>query len=731
MDEIVSAILDAKKPTPVIVAIEQDLGDERDPNTHHLFLAFPPEEGDGVDTPCSPNSIRGGCACHCSGLGSEMLTAIVGRTHSVTAAQFDRVIFALCRLDAWRVRSSVGKSRTVLFALPGQSCVPLLLPLIQRAFVHERHVFVYDGCCHAVERGLALRKKCGSSYRQAPAKEEWEEVSAAPKVISATFPLAPIRHNRELPGTLASLNGVQASIVEAWMASVDADRGSETALGDSSELALKNVLQYITGSKSRALPKEVMEAALEALAELRTKFEEDVQGCKLTKDTKVGNLSETILVEKCVFTHKSIFDRGEDAVGYSATEGGLELESGKEVKKLLAGFAFDPTAFKLADKYPEFASAWAELQSGRNQSEEHNDAGTTPATPTALASRVSHKFNAALSRSLLHHHFQLDLPSLPPGRLCPPIPNRANYACWIRELLVASERDLCRFNPEYAADTGLGIEDGGDNVGGRGWRHRGIDIGTGVSAIYPLLLSTELFAETDAFHQNKTDNGGEQWKFLATDIDPLAIQSARANVQANHLEDRIFVMQVEDKTTSAESGGEKTQKGPLHAAMEEAKKLPAFQSQDGTPKIDFVMTNPPFYETATEASEPRAGDKRSRTDMSANEGVYTTNTGIGDDMDDNAGENRSDGGDVGFVAAIMADSQTFLREVTWYTSLVAKRSSLDALLKKLQTLDGVWGNRGQIRTVEFRQGNKCESDERWEKKSSTRVRALKWVQTVT
>ena len=72
---------------------------------------------------------------------------------------------------------------------------------------------------------------------------------------------------------------------------------------------------------------------------------------------------------------------------------------------------------------------------------------------------------------------------------------------------------------------------------------------------------------------------------------------------------------------------------------------------------------------------------------------------------DNLISTGTEGGDVGFITAIMNDSQYFRHHVTWYTSLIAKRSSLDAILHKLQTLDGVWGNRGQIRTVEFHQGN--------------------------
>mmetsp|Transcript_11881 Transcript_11881/g.21957 ORF Transcript_11881/g.21957 Transcript_11881/m.21957 type:complete len:581 (-) Transcript_11881:52-1794(-) len=378
MEEIIAEILNAKKPSPVIVAMEQDLFDDADPNTYHLFLAFPPPASDeSVATPGPPKlyrRVRVPLVVFCerlakafegqmtstalcfvadasSGMGSETLTNVVkecnhgvatisnpawmtflslliskaNKTHSITTQQFERIIFSLCRLDAWRVRDSVGISRTVLFSLPGQACVPLILPLIQKVFVHERHVFVYDGCCYSVEMGTALRKQYGSSYRQQAAKEVWDEVSASPKVISSTFPMAPVRHNRELPETLANLNGMQASIVESWMSSVDTflDMKSKekknfytpfvcrmgflmkrSGIGngygsDLSEVALKNVLEYITGSKSRALPTEVMAGAVSCLTEMRATYEGAVENSKLNADEKM-------LLEKCVFTHKSI-----------------------------------------------------------------------------------------------------------------------------------------------------------------------------------------------------------------------------------------------------------------------------------------------------------------------------------------------------------------------------------------------------------------------------------------
>lgn len=428
----------------------------------------------------------------------------------------------------------------------------------------------------------------------------------------------------------------------------------------------------------------------------------------------------------------------------------------------LSYFALSCNFQELAKKYPEFHSAWIDLRRGQHQNQrnvsrpqhEENDGmsngiGTSDgntckdekctddsvtsskSTSQAFSAQVTHTFNAALTRSLLHRHFQIEIPSLPEGRLCPPIPNRSNYVCWLQELLEQSKKDLYRFDNNATP--------GKDAVDGDAkslWACQGIDIGTGVSAIYPLLLATELFAGSDACSRKigKGDdakivdeeskcknNKPRSWKFLATDIDPLAIQSARINVQANHLQDRICVVQVYD-TGSTTRTDEKVHKGPLFAAMDEAKKQPTFETcfqqddeSDATPKelaeypkFDFVMTNPPFYSTLKEATAPRAGDKRSRTDMSANEGVYapTLHKNASVDMDDSENrETESDGGDVGFVTAIMDDSQYFRHHVTWYTSLIAKRSSLDAILHKLQTLDGVWGNRGQIRTVEFHQGN--------------------------
>lgn len=80
--------------------------------------------------------------------------------------QYRRIIFSLCQVDAWLVQNSVSMRRTVLFPLPGQSCNPCLLPLIQMMFVHECHIFVYNGACHYVKMGMVPRNQDGVSYWQ-------------------------------------------------------------------------------------------------------------------------------------------------------------------------------------------------------------------------------------------------------------------------------------------------------------------------------------------------------------------------------------------------------------------------------------------------------------------------------------------------------------------------------------------------------------------------------------
>ncbi|KAF8941905.1 hypothetical protein BGZ47_007069 [Haplosporangium gracile] len=102
-----------------------------------------------------------------------------------------------------------------------------------------------------------------------------------------------------------------------------------------------------------------------------------------------------------------------------------------------------------------------------------------------------------LTYCLLKKDFSLNL-EIPFDSLCPPIPNRLNYICWIEDLLdIDSTKDI-----------------------------HGIDIGTGASCIYPLLGCS----------RNK------RWKMVATDIDDRSISFADSNVKRNHLDNAIRII---------------------------------------------------------------------------------------------------------------------------------------------------------------------------------------------
>ena len=259
MRRLVADVLDANKPSPVIVAIEQ----EESHDFYNLLIGFPPKSRsmpfyERVRVPlvefcellAEEYRKRDADVSLCfvadvsCGLGTELVSslekestirdaswmtslvlAIISSRHrhrSMTSEDISTIVYALCHLDARRVQKLTGKEQ-VLFTVP-QSCVPLLLGYIQRVFVAHRLVLVIDECARAVDTGTALRRKYGSSYRIQAKSEEWDEVSSSPLVVSATRPATPVRCPPELAASLSKLSGVQAGIVESWMAGASAAR---------------------------------------------------------------------------------------------------------------------------------------------------------------------------------------------------------------------------------------------------------------------------------------------------------------------------------------------------------------------------------------------------------------------------------------------------------------------------------------------------------------------------
>jgi 23S rRNA A1618 N6-methylase RlmF len=316
----------------------------------------------------------------------------------------------------------------------------------------------------------------------------------------------------------------------------------------------------------------------------------------------------------------------------------------------------NPNFEELARQYPAFRQAWDVTRTVQKEK------GST------FSSCVTQEFTITLTRALLQTYFQLKLPYLDEHHLCPPIPNRFFYLHWIHSDLLTSSRTttISSSSPLYR------------NVS---QKPNGLDIGSGASCIYSLLAAR--------FYESR---------MYTTEIDPTAAKLARSNVTANHLSNHVTVLDVpvsysqllqqQPETTRHNTHNNTPRGGPLVCALEEINRWCQLQQQEQPlGPLDFVMTNPPFYDpNSMEHSNARVGDGRARTSMTVSEGTYPD-------------------GEVGFVLDVIEDSLRIehFRDVspqTWYSSMIGKKTSLVKLQKLLIHLLGP----AHVRVTEYGPG---------------------------
>ncbi|KAG8161175.1 hypothetical protein KVR01_009439 [Diaporthe batatas] len=160
-----------------------------------------------------------------------------------------------------------------------------------------------------------------------------------------------------------------------------------------------------------------------------------------------------------------------------------------------------------------------------------------------------------------------------------------------------------------------------------GGRLVGLDIGTGASCIYPLLGCAQ-----------------RPWSFIATDVDPDNLKHAERNVQLNNLQSRVQVLP-------------RSPADPL-VPLDEL----------NLDRIDFAMTNPPFYESADEML--RLAGIKARPPSSACTGAPV--------------EMVCTGGEVAFVSRLLDESLRLKERVQWYSCMFGMVSSLETMVHKLR-----------------------------------------------
>ncbi|WP_288753948.1 23S rRNA (adenine(1618)-N(6))-methyltransferase RlmF [uncultured Pseudomonas sp.] len=236
------------------------------------------------------------------------------------------------------------------------------------------------------------------------------------------------------------------------------------------------------------------------------------------------------------------------------------------------------------------------------------------------------------NRALLKAQYGIQHWDIPANYLCPPIPGRADYLHVAADLLAT------------------------DNAGQllKGAQVRVLDIGVGANCIYPLLGHSDY-----------------RWRFLGSDIDPVALASAKAIIQANGLDKVINLRQ---------------QSNPAHI-------LSGLLKDDE--RFDLTLCNPPFHASREEATRGSQRKWKNLGKQDPKRKLPVLNFG---------GQNNElwcEGGEIRFVTQLINESAQYANQTLWFTSLVSKASNLAALEAVLKKTGAA-----AVRVVEMGQGQK-------------------------
>ncbi|MFQ3226131.1 MAG: 23S rRNA (adenine1618-N6)-methyltransferase [Lentimonas sp.] len=244
-----------------------------------------------------------------------------------------------------------------------------------------------------------------------------------------------------------------------------------------------------------------------------------------------------------------------------------------------------------------------------------------------------------LNQALLAHSYQVRHWMIPAGYLCPPIPGRADMIHYLADLLAG----------EGQVPTGKQV--------------RVLDIGTGANCIYPIIGSQSY-----------------GWRFVATDIDPVSVATARLIVESNPcLSQLVNVVQQKERGSVF--------KGIIRKGDQ----------------YDLTLCNPPFH---TSMAAAQAGSQRKVKNLSkgrAGKGAAKLNFG------GQQAELWCPGGEVAFITQMIRESAEFAAQVGWFTSLVSKGEHV-RLLKQVLAQCGAT----QVVVIPMSQGQKVSRLLAWE-----------------
>lgn len=243
-----------------------------------------------------------------------------------------------------------------------------------------------------------------------------------------------------------------------------------------------------------------------------------------------------------------------------------------------------------------------------------------------------------LNQALLKHFYGITEWDIPANYLCPPIPGRADYIHHMADLLGTG------FNGEIP----------------RGDQIRVLDIGVGANCVYPIIGTHEY-----------------GWRFVGTDIDPVAIESAGKIVESNSVLKGMIELRLQ----------------PVPADIFRGIMQP-------DEHFDLSICNPPFHSSMEEASR---ATRRKISNLNPGKTTKTIQNFGGQNV-----ELCYQGGEEAFVRRMIQQSARIPAQCTWFTTLIARSDHLPAVYKSLEI-----ARAAEVRTIDMAQGQKVSRVVAW------------------
>ncbi len=187
-----------------------------------------------------------------------------------------------------------------------------------------------------------------------------------------------------------------------------------------------------------------------------------------------------------------------------------------------------------------------------------------------------------------------------------------------------------------------------------------LDIGVGANCVYPII-------------GNKTYG----WTFVGSDIDPKSVTAANKIIDSNpSLKNQIEIR------------FQKNKKDIFRGIISKGE------------YFDLTICNPPFHASAEEAAK---GTRRKLQNLTSKKPEKTVLNFGG-----KSNELWTKGGEIKFIKSMILESKEFAKSVKWFSTLVSKKSNLNAIYDALKNVEAK-----EVKTIPMGQGQKISRIVAW------------------